>query len=357
MDRLLPTDLSGATSYPLAIERQPGGHFNLSTSSRRLSNRHRFLMTRSDVANATLSSQSRQPSILSTPGAWRLSAFTNLPAAIPAVILAPSALQHPNATATHYAYNNMRNNPAVRGQPQRYRQPASSQQPLGRPFVPKEIAPSSSWPSNGSVDTDISDVATSSPRPSIGSKEMKFSKDRAEIEQGKKESSLPALRTGNSRPRYEEEVTMLLALSGHAPAQVDELELDPYSTEAGDLPAPFPSPPTLETSRGHWAAYKSLKKGENTSPLPLHATYSIPPPQLYAGTILRTPAATERLTDSSAITPSKAKAPGADPHLKSEAPSTKGNERVERKPQTLVIGVLQQTSLLQRETFDSLWSF
>ena len=123
---------------------------------------------------------------------------------------------------------------------------------------------------------------------------------------------------------------MFLALSGHAPAQVDEPAFDPYSTGAEDFPAPFHSPSTLETTRGHWAAYKSLKKGENTGPLP-YTTYSIPPPQLYAATNSSNPAATEPLTDSSAITPSKAKAQGADPHLKSEAPSTKGNKRVERK--------------------------
>ena len=243
---------------------------------------------------------------------------------------ASSAILTQAPQATHYAYNNMRNNPAARAQPQRYRPPTSSQQPLGGPFVQREIAPSSPRPNNGSEDMDISDVATSSPHPSIGSEEMNISEDGEEVKPGGNENLLPVLRTRNSRP-CDEEMTMLLTSPSQALAHVEKPALDPYSTEAEDLPAPFYSPPTLETARGHWAAYKSLKKGENIILLPLHTTYSIPPPQLYAATISSTPAATERLADSSAITPSKAKAPGANPQSKSEVPSTMGNKRAERK--------------------------
>lgn len=330
MDRLPPNAPNGEISYPLAVKRQPV--MNPQPAIRLLQPQHQqpqALQPPPLPYNQMLQMQHYHPQVVTSQFSRHPAHGVSQP---PPTCRQPYQRQEPSYTqapqATHYAY---RNNPAARAQPQRYRQPTSSQQPLGQPFVQREIVPSSPRPSNGSEDMDISDVETSSPHYSIGSGEMNISEDEEKVEPGRNENVPPVLRTRNSRLRDEEEMTMLLNLSSHAPAQVEEPALDPYSTEAEDLPAPFHSPPTLETARGHWAAYKSLKKGENTIPLLLHTTYSIPPPQLYAATISSTPAATERLADSSAITPSKAKTPGADPQSTSEGPSTKENKRVKRK--------------------------
>lgn len=215
-------------------------------------------------------------------------------------------------------YSSTRNNPAARAQPHRYRQPTPSQQLPAQPFIQKEVTLSSPHPSNGSEEMDISEVATS-PRLSNGSEDMDISNDEDEVEPKKETNLLPAHGFKSSRSRVE--ATMLLASSSHAPAQVEKPALDPYSTEAEDLPAPFHSPPALETARGHWAAVKldkSLKKGDNNIPPTLHTTYTIPAPQL---AVART----------SATTPSEAKASSEVAASKNEGPPREAKHRILEK--------------------------
>lgn len=201
-------------------------------------------------------------------------------------------------------YSNTGNNPAARARHQTYRQLTLSQQLPAQPFIQKEVAPSSFHPSNGSENMDISEVATSSPHPSNGSEDMDISDDEGELDEKKETNPLPAHRFKSSRSRVEAEMTMLLASSSHAPAQVEKPALDPYSTEAEDLPAPFHSPPALETSHGHWAAVKldkSLSKGDNNILPTLHTTYAIPAPQLAAArTSTTTPSEAEASSEVAA---------------------------------------------------------
>lgn len=168
---------------------------------------------------------------------------------------------------------------------------------------------------------DISEVATSSPHPSKDSEDMDISDNEDEVEQKKETNLLPAHEPKGSRSRVETEMTMLLASSSHAPAQVEKPALDPYSTEAEDLPAPFHSPPALETAHGHWAAVKldkSLKKGDNNIPPTLHTTYTIPAPQLAAAGKSTTP-------------PSEAKASSEGAASKNEGPPREAKHRIVRK--------------------------